>query len=168
MNYSPYQQYPPYQASPNQNPNYNNPYYQQNPYQSQPQQNFTPQPQQQQIPQYGGGANFRRFGADPNKIASQGDDLYDQGRSSFIRKVYILLALSLLVTSLVCLWAMISPSFKSTFCNVPAMAILSVLLFVISIVVACCYQQMERFGLPIFVAFVIVESLLVGIMCAQV
>lgn len=152
-------QYPPYQ---------NTPYNQYQQPQRYPQQGYS-QPQSQfqsqSIPQYGGAPNFRQY-ANTTK-ADQDGDLYEQGRSEFVKKVYTLLAISLIVTTLVCLWATNSQSFKTAFCNIPAMTILSILLFIISMAAACCAQQMQKYGLIIFIAFVVVESLLVGILCAQ-
>lgn len=181
MSYQPYNQYQPVR-------NYNNPYppnqqyagYQPGPSQpyAQPQPNAYSQPNVytqpntygqanaygQQGARFGGAANFSRY---TPKADESSPDLYDEGRSEFVRKVYTLLAISLVITTLICFWAMTSPSFKSAFVNVPAITILSVLLFAISIIVACCYQKVQKFGLAILIAFVIIESLLVGIMCSQ-
>ena len=78
-----------------------------------------------------------------------------------------MLAGSLLFTTVICAWAMNSPSFKNMFVNVPAIIILTLLLLVISIVIGCCYERVRQYALRIFVVFLIVESLLVGILCAQ-
>lgn len=94
----------------------NNPYYQSSPQRqsSYPNNNIGlggySQAQAQGVPSsnpYGMGSSNFRSTKQPNEVADSGDgDLYSQGRSTFIRKVYTLLAISLVVTTLICLWAM--------------------------------------------------------------
>ena len=59
-----------------------------------------------------------------------------------------------------------SEIFKKIFVNTPVIIILSVLMVALSCVVGCCTDFMRKFGLPIFILFTIVMSLLVGIACA--
>lgn len=78
-----------------------------------------------------------------------------------------MLAGSLFVTTLICAWAMNSPTFKNMFVNVPAIIILSILLLVVSLAIGFCYQRVRQYALPLFAVFVVVESLFVGIICSQ-
>jgi FtsH-binding integral membrane protein len=61
---------------------------------------------------------------------------------------------------------MLSPSFKNIFVNTPSIIILSVLLMVMSIAIACCTDFVRQYGLPVLLAFTVVFGLLVGICCA--
>lgn len=93
-------------------------------------------------------------------------DLYESSRASFVKKVYTILSIQLIITALVCVWAMKTQSFKTIFVNTPAMIIISVLLIVLSIVVGCCVETMRKYGLPILLAFTFLFAVLVGIICA--
>lgn len=96
-----------------------------------------------------------------------GRDLYQQSRAGFIRKVYTLLSIQLIITALICVWAMNSQTFKNIFDNTPALIILSVLLMVMSIGIGCCPDFVRNYGLPILFTFTIVFGLFVGIICAK-
>lgn len=97
-----------------------------------------------------------------------GGDLYSDSRGGFVRKVYTLLSLQLIFTALVCVWAMKSEFFKSVFGSAPAIIIVSVLLMVLSISIACCCQDAYRkYGLPILIVFTILFAILVGIVCSK-
>ena len=84
-------------------------------------------------------------------------------RSGFIRKVYTLLTLQLLVTVAIGFWAYNSPAFKTVFMNTPMIIILSVLLMGLSCFISCATDAFRKFALPIFIAFTLVFALLIGI-----
>ncbi len=98
---------------------------------------------------------------------SLGGDLYADSRAGFVRKVYTLLSIQLIITVLICVWAMNSPTFKNMFVNTPAIIILSVLLMVMSCVIGCFLTTTRKYGLPILLVFTLIFSLLVGIICAS-
>jgi len=81
--------------------------------------------------------------------------------------VYTLLAIQLIITTLICVWAMNSTSFKQIFGNTVSIIVLSVLLMAMSIAIACCTEFVRRFGLPVLLAFTLVFGLLIGIICAN-
>jgi FtsH-binding integral membrane protein len=89
--------------------------------------------------------------------------LEGSARAGFVRKVYTLLTLQLLVTIGIGFWAYNSPLFQKIFVNIPAIIILSVLLMAMSCFIACATEAFRKFALPIFILFTIVFSLLIGI-----
>ncbi len=84
-------------------------------------------------------------------------------RAGFVRKVYTLLTLQLLVTIGIGFWAFNSPVFKKVFVNLPMIIILSVVLMALSCVIGCALATFRKYALPIFIAFTLVFALLVGI-----
>lgn len=77
--------------------------------------------------------------------------------------MYSLILAQLVFTAIVGYIAMNSPAFKSTFVNTPVIIIVSALLLAISLCIGCCTDFFRRFALPIFIAFTLLEALLVGI-----
>lgn len=86
-------------------------------------------------------------------------------RNGFIKKVYTLLTIQLLITVGFCYWAMSSQTFKNIFVNTPVIIIVSVLLMAFMCVIACCRDFMRKYGLPVFIIFTILMSIMVGIAC---
>ena len=92
------------------------------------------------------------------------DSSLDTGaRKGFIRKVYVLVLIQLLVTVIIGYFAYNSPSFKKTFASTIPVILISVALMVLSIVIACCTDFFRRFALPIYIIFTILMSLMVAI-----
>ena len=89
--------------------------------------------------------------------------LYQDSRIGFIRKVYTLVTLQLLVTAGIGYWGYNSQWFKDTFVQIVPMIILSVLVLGISIVIGCCTDVFRRYALPLFIIFTLLLSLLVAI-----
>lgn len=102
-----------------------------------------------------------------NKSGLDSDDLYANSRTGFIRKVYTLLSIQLIITALVCVWAMKSDSFKTIFVNTPAIIIVSVLLMAFSCFIGCFSEALQKYGLPIMLVFTLLFSILVGIICSK-
>lgn len=94
-------------------------------------------------------------------------DLYDQGRNGFIKKVYTLLSIQLIITALIAVWASLSPSFGKIFNNTPMLIIVSVGLMAMSFVFCCCIDFVRKYGLPILIVFTLLEAILVGIICSM-
>ena len=94
-------------------------------------------------------------------------DLYGDSRNGFIKKVYTLLSLQLLVTAGVSAWAMNSQAFTKIFVNTPVIIIVSVLIMAISLVIGCCTEVVRKYGLPILIFFTLLFSILVGIICSM-
>lgn len=100
--------------------------------------NIINQMQRARSGQLGGGYQHDMENMQNNQNFKNNPDLYQSSRNSFIKKVYTILSIQLAITALICVWAMKSQSFKSIFATTPSIIILSVLLMVLSIVVACC------------------------------
>ena len=86
----------------------------------------------------------------------------DRSRNGFIRKVYALVALQLLVTAGIGYWGFNSEWFKEKFINTVTVILLSVLLLTLSIVIGCCTNTFRKCPLPIFIVFTLCMSLLVA------
>lgn len=102
-----------------------------------------------------------------NDGKNYGGDLYADSRGGFVRKVYTLLSIQLIITALICLIAMKSQTFRNIFGNAVAVIILSVLLLVFSIAIGCCAETFRKYGLPILIVFTVIFALLVGVICSM-
>jgi FtsH-binding integral membrane protein len=60
-----------------------------------------------------------------------------------------------------------SDSFKNVFMNNAAIIIVSVLLMALSIFIGCFSETLQKYGLPIMIAFTLLFAILVGIICAK-
>ena len=98
-----------------------------------------------------------------NGISGLGNDLYSNSRIGFIRKVYTLVTLQLLVTAGIGYWGYHSVWFKKTFANLVSVIVLSVLLVTISCFIACCMTTFRKYALPLFIIFTLLISILVAI-----
>lgn len=103
---------------------------------------------------------------DINRNDEEPGDLYDSSRASFIRKVYGLLAVQLIITTLICAVAMNDPAFSNFFLQPPVYLCLFVVYIAMCFILGCCTDFARKYGLPILVVFTIVFGLIVGIICA--
>lgn len=94
-------------------------------------------------------------------------DLEQDARKSFIRKVYTLLSIQLIITAIICFAVMKSEPLKNFLKQTPVIIVLSIALMVMSIVIGCCQQALQKYGLPILIVFTLLFSFFVGIICAQ-
>ena len=90
-------------------------------------------------------------------------------RLGFIRKVYGILSIQLLITTILCLIAMISKSYQSFLINNISLAYLMIFLTIIlPIIIICCPDTMSKVPMNyiILLLFTIAESYLVSFICA--
>jgi hypothetical protein len=92
--------------------------------------------------------------------------LEGSARTSFIKKVYLLLSLQLLVTAILVLFSMYSPAYKSFVGNSITIIVASVGLLVVGLVMACCFEAARPFQVPLFIIFTILEAILVSAVTA--
>jgi FtsH-binding integral membrane protein len=110
---------------------------------------------------------FAQNQENPNKLAEEeyyaGTDLSGSARKKFVGKVYLLISLQLLLTTVIGYIAYNSITFKEIFVNTAMVLGMSVALLAISIVMACCTDFFRKYALPLFVAFTVLMSIIVGI-----
>ena len=90
-------------------------------------------------------------------------------RLGFIRKVYGILSIQLLITTILCLIAMISKSYQSFLINNISLAYLMIFFTIIlPIIIICCPDTMSKVPMNyiILLLFTIAESYLVSFICA--
>ena len=96
-------------------------------------------------------------------------DINQSIRLGFIRKVYGILSIQLLITTILCLIAMISKSFQSFMINNISLAYLMIFLTIIlPIIIVCCRDTMSKVPINyiILLLFTFAESYLVSFICS--
>lgn len=94
------------------------------------------------------------------------EGLYSNSRKGFIRKVYTLVSLQLLFTAIVSIYAMNMPTFYSTFADPDVFFMIPLALLGLSLAVFFLYDELKTYGLPILIAWTILESILTGVICS--
>lgn len=84
-------------------------------------------------------------------------------RNNFIKKVYLLLTMQLLLTAAIGYFGYNSPAFRKIFANTAVVIVLSVALLALSIVIACCTDFFRKYALPLFITFTLLMSIMVAI-----
>lgn len=92
--------------------------------------------------------------------------LEGSARTSFIKKVYLLLSLQLLFTGILVLFSMYSDSYRALVGNTITIIIASVGLLVIGLIMACCFEAARPYQVPLFIVFTILEGVVVSAVTA--
>ena len=100
----------------------------------------------------------RQHSEDENEKPS----LSDSARSKFIVKVFALVTLQLLLTSVIAGISYNNRTFSSWLITPSVYIISSIGLITISIIISCCTNFFRKFALPLFVLFTLFASFLVS------
>jgi FtsH-binding integral membrane protein len=96
-----------------------------------------------------------------------GGNLAMGAQGAFIRKVYLMLTIQLLVVASMVLLSLYNFQYKLFVLNSITILAASIALIVLSLIIACCFQVVRPIQVPVYIVFTLLEGLVVSSITAR-